>query len=256
MKTSPPLWLRALRHLPRNALSRLAGRVAAAHLPRPLVRAEIALFARAVGADLDEMQEPAGGFATLQDFFTRALRKGVRPIDPAPETKATRLVIGDWGYLVQGLWDPGCDAATTECEQRPIGWWSPDGRTWTRLPDRDTPIGNGASIVVPAGDHGVIAIDGASAWQRTIHVIIPTMRNTIIFVVTVTTILAFRLFVQPYLMTRGGPGNSTLSLIQSIYEMTFLSQNLGRACAAAFLFLIWVGFLTLLQRLFLREERA
>jgi hypothetical protein len=33
-----------------------------------------------------------------------------------------------------------------------------------RLPDKDTPIGNGASIVVPAGDHGVIAIDGASAW--------------------------------------------------------------------------------------------
>lgn len=99
-------------------------------------------------------------------------------------------------------------------------------------------------------------MDGAGPWQRTIHVIIPAMRNTISFVVTVTTILAFRLFVQPYLMTRGGPGNSTLSLIQSIYEMTFLSQNLGRACAAAFLFLIWVGFLTLLQRLFLREERA
>jgi hypothetical protein len=32
------------------------------------------------------------------------------------------------------------------------------------LPDQDTPIGNGASIVVPAGDHGIIAIDGASAW--------------------------------------------------------------------------------------------
>jgi hypothetical protein len=86
------------------------------------------------------------------------------PIDPAPETKATRLVRGEWGYLVQGLWDPGCDAATTECEQRPIGWWSPDGRTWTRLPDGDTPIGNGASILVAAGEHGVIAIDGASAW--------------------------------------------------------------------------------------------
>jgi hypothetical protein len=86
------------------------------------------------------------------------------PIDPAPETSATRLIFGDWGYLVQGVWDPGCDATAAECEQRSIGWWSPDGRTWTRLPDRDTPIGNGASIVVPAGDHGVVAIDGASAW--------------------------------------------------------------------------------------------
>jgi multiple sugar transport system permease protein len=99
-------------------------------------------------------------------------------------------------------------------------------------------------------------IDGASAVQRVRHVVIPAMRNTIVFVLTVTTILAFRVFVQPYLMTRGGPGNSTLSVVQSIYEMTFLSQDLGRACAAAFLFLILVGLLTVLQRRWTREERA
>lgn len=99
-------------------------------------------------------------------------------------------------------------------------------------------------------------IDGAGGVQRVWHVVIPAMRNTIVFVLTVTTILAFRVFVQPYLMTRGGPGNSTLSVIQSIYEMTFLSQDLGRACAAAFLFLILVGLLTVLQRRWTREERA
>lgn len=98
-------------------------------------------------------------------------------------------------------------------------------------------------------------IDGASAWQRTRHVIIPAMRNTIIFVVTVTTILAFRIFVQPYLMTRGGPGNSTLSLIQSVYETTFVTQDLGRAYAAAMVFLVMVGALTWLQRRLLKEER-
>jgi multiple sugar transport system permease protein len=98
-------------------------------------------------------------------------------------------------------------------------------------------------------------IDGASAWQRVWHVVVPAMRNTMIFVVTVTTILAFRIFVQPYLMTRGGPGNSTLSLIQSVYEMTFVSQNLGRACAAAMTFLVLVGGLTALQRVLLKEER-
>lgn len=98
-------------------------------------------------------------------------------------------------------------------------------------------------------------IDGASAVQRVWHVIVPSLRNTIIFVVTVTTILAFRIFVQPYLMTRGGPGNRTLSLIQSIYEMTFVNQNLGHACAAALLFLIFVGLITLVQRRLAREER-
>lgn len=99
-------------------------------------------------------------------------------------------------------------------------------------------------------------IDGASAWQRVWHVVIPALRNTVVFVVTVTTILAFRVFVQPYLMTRGGPGNATLSVVQSIYEMTFLSQNLGRACAAALLFLLLVAALTLVQRRYVKEERT
>jgi multiple sugar transport system permease protein len=98
-------------------------------------------------------------------------------------------------------------------------------------------------------------IDGAGAWQRVRHVVMPAMRNTILFVVTVTTILAFRIFVQPYLMTRGGPGDSTLSLIQSIYETTFVAQDLGRACAAALVFLALVGALAWLQRRLVREDR-
>jgi multiple sugar transport system permease protein len=99
-------------------------------------------------------------------------------------------------------------------------------------------------------------LDGANGWQRTWHVTVPALRNTILFVLSVTTILAFRLFVQPYLMTRGGPGNSTLSVIQLLYETTFLAQDLGRACAGAFLFLAAVGLLTLLQRGVTREDQA
>jgi ABC-type sugar transport system permease subunit len=99
-------------------------------------------------------------------------------------------------------------------------------------------------------------IDGASAFQRVWHVTLPAMRNTVGFVLTVTTIFAFRVFVQPYLMTRGGPGTSTLSLVQSIYEMTFLSQDLGRACAAAFLFLLLVTILTFCQSRMPPEERS
>lgn len=96
VRTSRPLWLRALRHLPRNGLSRLAGRVAEAHLPAPLVRAEIALFARAVGVDLSETRDPLASFPTLQAFFTRALREGARPIDPAPDALVAPCD-GAWG---------------------------------------------------------------------------------------------------------------------------------------------------------------
>jgi ABC-type sugar transport system permease subunit len=100
------------------------------------------------------------------------------------------------------------------------------------------------------------SMDGANAWQRLVHVIVPGVRPTIAFVVTVTTVLAFRLFVQPYLMTRGGPDDRTLSVIQYIYETTFLQRNLGLACAAAVLFLAVVAAVMLVQQVIAREERA
>ena len=109
---------------------------------------------------------------------------------------------------------------------------------------------------VPAELLDAAKIDGAGPVRRILHVIVPSLRNTIIFVVTVTTILAFRLFAQPYLMTRGGPGNSTRSLIQTLYETTFIEQDLGRASAGAFLFLAVVALITWLQRAVSREERS
>ena len=87
-------------------------------------------------------------------------------------------------------------------------------------------------------------LDGASGWQRTWYVTLPALRNTVVFLLSVTTILAFRLFVQPYLMTHGGPMDATLSVIQLIYETTFVAQDLGFACAGAFLFLLVVLVLT------------
>lgn len=90
-------------------------------------------------------------------------------------------------------------------------------------------------------------IDGANAAQRLKHVLIPAMRNSIVFVLVTTTILAFRLFVQPYLMTRGGPQDRTVSLIQYLYETTFLNRELGLASAGAVLFLLLVAAITLMQ---------
>ena len=99
-------------------------------------------------------------------------------------------------------------------------------------------------------------IDGAGPAARLWFIILPAIRNSVIFAVIVTTILSFRLFVQPYLMTRGGPQDSTLSVIQWIYETTFLQRDLGIACAAALLFLIVVGALSLIQRRVARERAA
>jgi phosphatidylserine decarboxylase len=88
--------LAALRCLPRNALSRAAGRVVTWHLPRSIVRRQILTFARAYGVNLAEMRDPLESFATFQDFFTRALKDGARPVDPSPDALVAPCD-GSWG---------------------------------------------------------------------------------------------------------------------------------------------------------------
>ncbi len=86
----------ALRLLPKNLLSRCAGRVAAIRLPAPLQQWEIRAFARAAGVDLHEVRAPLESFASLQEFFTRALRDGARPLDAA-SAAVVAPCDGRWG---------------------------------------------------------------------------------------------------------------------------------------------------------------
>lgn len=73
------LWL-LLVLLPKNAMSRMAGRIASWRLPGPLQRLEIRLFARFAGIDLEEAEKPVDAYPSLQSFFTRRLRPGARSI--------------------------------------------------------------------------------------------------------------------------------------------------------------------------------
>jgi phosphatidylserine decarboxylase len=94
--TSHRLALAGLRRLPLHALSRAVGRIAAWRLPPLLQRAEIRLFGWVVGVDFSEMRDPLGSFPTLQEFFTRSLKAGARPIDPAPDAVVAPCD-GFWG---------------------------------------------------------------------------------------------------------------------------------------------------------------
>ncbi len=88
--------LAALRLLPKNAMSRAAGRIASIAWPGPIQRAEIRLFARLAGVDLEEARDDVSDFATLQQFFTRALRDGARPLE-GDEDVLVSPCDGAWG---------------------------------------------------------------------------------------------------------------------------------------------------------------
>ena len=85
-----------MRLLPLAAISRLAGRLARVRLPAPLQRAQIRLFGRVFGVDLGEARDPVESYACFQDFFTRALRAGARPVDAAADAFVSPCD-GAWG---------------------------------------------------------------------------------------------------------------------------------------------------------------
>lgn len=109
---------------------------------------------------------------------------------------------------------------------------------------------------VPEELYEAAELDGAGSWKKFLNVTLPGIRNGLIFVVTVTTILAFRLFDQVWIMpqTPGGPLDSTRTMMLHLVETGFGGQAIGRASAVAVIFFVLVLVLTLIQRRFIREE--
>ena len=97
-------------------------------------------------------------------------------------------------------------------------------------------------------------LDGAGPWRRFVHITVPMLGPTLLFVALVTMIGYFQLFAEPYVMTRGGPLQSTTSMVLLMYEEGFRWWRMGNAAAVAFvLFVVTLGGMLLLR---LRRERA
>ncbi len=107
---------------------------------------------------------------------------------------------------------------------------------------------------IPEDLYEAAAIDGASSWQRFAYVTLPQLRNTLVFVATVTMILAFRLFDQVWVMTRGAPLGNTNVMMLEMVNRGFEQQQIARGSAIAVIFFLIVLALTLVQRRFIREE--
>jgi multiple sugar transport system permease protein len=90
-------------------------------------------------------------------------------------------------------------------------------------------------------------LDGAGRWQELWHVTVPMLAPTFVFVVVITTIGYLQLFAEPYVMTQGGPANSTLSVVLLMYEEGFRWWNLGYGAAVAFVLFALILTVSLLQ---------
>lgn len=86
---------------------------------------------------------------------------------------------------------------------------------------------------IPINRYEAAALDGANAWQQFWHITLPGLRPTLVFATITTVIFTLRSFEQPYIITGGGPLNSTNLLVFYIYNQAFAQFDLGYAAAVA-----------------------
>jgi len=92
-------------------------------------------------------------------------------------------------------------------------------------------------------------VDGAGAWQRFRHLTLPQLRSVMFFLVVIETISSFQVFDAVYIMTAGGPVNSTYTLGYMLYDQAFKFFNFGYSAAVSMVLFVMVLAFTLVQRL-------
>ena len=108
---------------------------------------------------------------------------------------------------------------------------------------------------IPQDLYEAARIDGASRWRQFLHITLPQLGPVLLVVGVITISGYFQLFAEPYVMTRGDPLQSTVSVLYYMFEEGFKWWNLGRASAVAFLlFLIILAVTTLLLRAGRRKD--
>jgi len=109
---------------------------------------------------------------------------------------------------------------------------------------------------IPGEYYDASTIDGAGSWQRFRYITLPLLRPTILFVMVVSLLLAMKFFVNPLVMTEGGPNGATRVLPYFIYETGFAFFRMGEAAAASCVLFVMAFVLTIVQFRLLRHGVA
>jgi multiple sugar transport system permease protein len=107
---------------------------------------------------------------------------------------------------------------------------------------------------IPRQLYEAAAVDGAGPLRRFLHVTLPGLRNPLIFVVIVTTILAFRVFDQVRIMTRGGPQDASTTVIHEVVRTAFDQGLVAPGAAMSVVFFVIVLAVTLALRALMRQR--
>ncbi len=107
---------------------------------------------------------------------------------------------------------------------------------------------------VPTQYYEAADLEGASNWQKFRYITLPMINPTMFTVVVLSTIGGFSLFVEPYIMTQGGPMNTTLSAVMYIYRQAFQYYHMGYSATLGFCFALIILMVVVLQRRYVEQE--
>ena len=109
---------------------------------------------------------------------------------------------------------------------------------------------------IPEELYEAAELDGASPWSRFVHVTLPSLGPTFLFVGVMTMLGNFQLFAEPYVMTQGGPLKATTTVVMLMYDEGFRWWRMGMGSAIAFVLFVIMLAGTLLQMRLQREGRS
>jgi len=109
---------------------------------------------------------------------------------------------------------------------------------------------------IPRSCQEAIEIEGASSWQRFRHLTLPMLLPQTILVITLSTINGFQLFIEPYVMTGGGPLRRTYSVVLYLYTNAFAYQKMGYAATIGVALALIIGAVVLIQRRLIGKAEA
>ena len=109
---------------------------------------------------------------------------------------------------------------------------------------------------IPAEHYEAADIDGASAWQKLRFITIPGLRPVLVFIVVTTILASANMFGQSYLITKGGPGDSTRTAIMEITDLGLSQYRMGQASAMSYVLAVFLALISLVNFWALREKKS
>ena len=189
---------------------------------------------------------------------TRILRTMVL----VPYVTSGVIISGIWKYIFQGSETGVINAVLVRLGMEPVVFFS--------NPDLAMPVLSSLSVFrlsgyvmvfylagllsIPESLYEAAEIDGASGWQKTWNITLPLLRPIHFFVAVITTIGSFKVFESMFVITQGGPAFATTTIVFDLYQIGFNMLRLGYATVVAFILLVIILILSLIQRRFLGQE--